>query len=187
MLLPTPTLLLAAALTAPTLILHVESLQIKPSPPRHPPKSLSSRSSSGPTTTPRTTWNRGGRSSSWQHSSTKPLRAYTVADNRNINPWLSFLKFPTSFADLASQFGAEGTVMCDIVWMMGTLTFCARLFSFECPIFTVSNSCLFFEHKIRYFLLRGEADWRQLPSGHTCQIWKWKRQLSWQQKREMWT
>eukprot|EP00571_Detonula_confervacea_P013982 CAMPEP_0172306166 /NCGR_PEP_ID=MMETSP1058-20130122/7292_1 /TAXON_ID=83371 /ORGANISM="Detonula confervacea, Strain CCMP 353" /LENGTH=400 /DNA_ID=CAMNT_0013017969 /DNA_START=63 /DNA_END=1265 /DNA_ORIENTATION=+ len=91
--LPSLLLLAAAALAPPT---GVHSLSIKPTPPRsQPPKSA------------RTAWNHsGGRNSRQQQSSTTPLRAYTVADNHrnDNNPWSSFLKFPMSFADLASQF-----------------------------------------------------------------------------------
>lgn len=86
---PPRLLLMAATAAAPgALVLPAQSLQLKPSPPRHPPKSLSRTSPA---------WNGGGgggggRGSRQQPST--PLRAYTVADGKNSNPWLPFMKFP---------------------------------------------------------------------------------------------
>mmetsp|Transcript_12534 Transcript_12534/g.26697 ORF Transcript_12534/g.26697 Transcript_12534/m.26697 type:complete len:361 (-) Transcript_12534:271-1353(-) len=104
---PTPPLVLPAALAAATLILQAHSLQIKPTPPPHPPKSLSSRSPVGPTTSPRATWSRGGQSST-QKSSTTPMIAYTVADHNK--PWIHLLNFHDAFSDLVSQFGMEDSL-----------------------------------------------------------------------------
>ncbi|KAL7553636.1 hypothetical protein ACHAWF_016941 [Thalassiosira exigua] len=71
---PPRLLLMAATAAAPgALVLPAQSLQLKPSPPRHPPKSLSRTSPA---------WNGGGgggRGSRQQPST--PLRAYTVADD----------------------------------------------------------------------------------------------------------
>ncbi|KAL7543520.1 hypothetical protein ACHAXR_013048 [Thalassiosira sp. AJA248-18] len=111
---PPPLLLVAAmAAAAPSALMLIptaQALQLMPSPPSHPPNKSSRRGSATTSKTPRPA-NRGGvvggmgfGSRQQSSSSTTPLRAYTVADNKNSNnPWLNF---PTSFADFGWKFGA---------------------------------------------------------------------------------
>lgn len=110
--LPSPTSLLLVAAAASALILPAHPLQLTPTPPTLPPKSWPKSSGAASSATHRASWNRSSRSGGrgGRSGSGQPLRAYTVAENKNSNTWFTFLKFPTSFSDLAVQFGAEDSL-----------------------------------------------------------------------------
>lgn len=94
-----PLLVLAAALNAlfAVLLLQAQAYQVDFT-SRRPQKSSSRL------------WASRGARRRGRRSPATPLRAYTVADTGHGKSWLPIFKFPTSFADLTSQFGAEDSL-----------------------------------------------------------------------------